>query len=62
VKVYNFAGQEVRTLVNEAQSPGAYQISWDGRDEQGRAVSSGIYFCRLSARSFVETRKMALVR
>jgi hypothetical protein len=62
VKVYNFIGQEVRTLVNEAQSTGAYQVSWDGRDEQGRQAPSGIYFYRFSAGSFVETRKMALVR
>lgn len=62
VKVYNFAGQEVRTLVNEVQTTGAYQTSWDGRDERGQTVSSGIYFYRLNARSFVETRKMALMR
>jgi hypothetical protein len=62
VKVYNFVGKEVRTLMNEAQPAGAYQISWDGRDEHGRQVPSGIYFYHFSASSFVETRKMVLVR
>jgi flagellar hook assembly protein FlgD len=62
VKVYNFVGQEVRTLVNQVQSPGAYQISWDGRNERGQVVPSGIYFYRLQAGSFVETHKMVLLR
>jgi hypothetical protein len=59
--VYNIVGQQVRTLVNKSQTAGAYQISWDGRDEQGRRLSSGVYFYRLNAKSFVETRKMTLV-
>ena len=62
VKVFNFAGQEIRTLVKEFQQPGYYQISWDARDEQGQRVSSGVYFCRLQAGSFVQSRKMILLR
>ncbi len=62
VKVHNLVGQEVRALVNQVQSPGAYHISWDGRDEQGQMAPSGIYLYRLQAGSFAETRKMILLR
>jgi Cohesin domain/FlgD Ig-like domain len=62
VKVYNSVGQEMRTLVNDIQSSGTYQINWDGRDEQGQIAPSGIYFYRFQAGSFIETRKMILLR
>jgi hypothetical protein len=44
IGVYNVAGRLVRTLVNGAQSPGEYQIQWDGRDNGGSRVSAGVYF------------------
>jgi len=47
VKVYNTAGQLVRTLVNEAKSPGVYTVRWTGDDEFGRRVASGVYFFNL---------------
>jgi YVTN family beta-propeller protein len=47
--VYNIAGQRVRTLVNRQTDPGNYSTEWDGRDEAGRNVSSGIYLVRLVA-------------
>ena len=62
VKVYNSAGQEVRTLENAVRQPGYYQIHWNGLDEQGRAVPSGLYTCRLQAGSFVQSHKMLMVR
>ena len=63
LKVYNIAGQLVRTLVNEELSPGVYSdVIWDGRDNNGRPVSSGIYFYRLVTRDFVETKKMVLLK
>ncbi len=49
IKIHNILGQVVRTLVNEAQSAGFYTVVWNGRDEQGRELSSGIYYCRLTA-------------
>ncbi len=63
VVIYNLLGQRIATLVDGALPSGRYDIVWDGRDQRGRAVSSGIYFVRLetsSGRNF--THKMALVR
>lgn len=62
LKIYNQLGQEIRTLENSVQTNGAHQTLWDGRDGNGNSVSSGLYFYRLKAGSFVETRKMLLIR
>jgi len=67
LKIYNIAGQEVRALVDTRQKPGYYKIVWDGRDNNGNSVNSGIYFCRievqtsLGTKDYIETRKMILV-
>lgn len=60
--VYNILGQQVRTLVNGAQTAGRQSINWDGRDDLGRQVSSGIYIYRLLAGDFVQSRKMMLMK
>ena len=62
LKIYNILGQKIRTLVDEKQPPGNYSILWDGKDENGRPVSSGIYFYRLKAGNFCQVRKMVLLR
>ena len=62
LKLYNVLGQEVRTLVNEDKEPGSFAVSWDGRDNSGRQVGSGIYFYRLQAGDFLRTKKMILLR
>ncbi len=62
LRIYDAAGRLVRALADEDRSAGRYEETWDGRDSNGRAAASGIYFYRLSAGSFVETRKMALLR
>ncbi len=46
IKLYNALGQEVRTLVDESKSAGRYQIRWNGTDNSGRKVNSGVYFCK----------------
>ena len=65
LRIYNLSGQVVRTLVDDDHHPsGNYTIVWDGRDDIGQAVSSGVYFYRLEAvdRGFVETKRMLLLR
>lgn len=49
VSVYNLKGQKVRTLQNGASQPGEHNLSWDGRDDQGRDLAAGIYLIRLDA-------------
>ena len=61
--IYNLMGQHIRTLVNAYQPTGTYQVKWDGRDESGTHVSSGIYFYQLKAQNdFIETKKMMMMR
>jgi hypothetical protein len=62
LRIYDAAGRLVRALVDDARPAGRYSELWDGRDSRGRAVASGIYFYRLDAGAFTETRKMALLR
>ena len=64
LQIYNVLGQVVRTLVSaESQVPGRYQIRWNGMDENGVSVSSGVYFYRLSAEGkFQDVRKLMLLK
>jgi hypothetical protein len=61
LKIYDVSGRLVRTLVNESRPAGNYHLTWDGRDESGARVSSGIYFYRIVAGSFIKTRRMVLI-
>jgi len=60
--ICNVLGQKVRTLVNQRQAAGRYKVTWDGRDERGEPLSSGIYFYTLTAGDFRKTGKMVLAR
>ena len=62
LKIYNILGQLVRTLVDEERPQGSYAAYWDGRNDNAREVSSGIYFCRLEAGDFTDIKKMVLLR
>jgi len=62
IEVFDLMGRKVKILVDELQSPGEYIIKWDGKDSEDRTVSTGIYFYRLSADDFAETRKMVLMK
>ena len=60
--VYNTRGETIRELVRAAQPEGVYQVSWDGQDQQGRALSSGLYIYQLRFRNDVRTGKAYLLR
>ena len=60
--VYDVSGRKVRTLMDGEVNPGASWVKWDGRDDLGRAVPSGVYFYRLQAGAFSDTKKMVLIR
>jgi len=62
LEVYNIAGQKVTTLVNSPMDAGEHQIQWDGKVDGGESVATGIYFYRLQAGDFVETKKMLLLK
>ena len=62
--VYNILGQEIKSLTNEKQLPGRHIVYWDGTDQQGQPVASGVYFYRLevSGIEFVKSGKMILMK
>ena len=62
LSIYNLLGQRVATLVHGVQEAGVHTLAWDGRDEQGRELASGVYLYRLQAGAQVETRKLLLLR
>ena len=62
LKIFNYLGQEIRTLVTENQQAGNFSVLWDGRDDSGNLVGSGFYFYVLQAGEFRETKKALLLR
>jgi len=61
--IYNIRGQEVRNLMQTHMQPGSYSITWNGLDDQGQQVSSGIYFARLmTGKGYAKTVKMLVLR
>ncbi|NLN85887.1 MAG: T9SS type A sorting domain-containing protein [Candidatus Cloacimonetes bacterium] len=62
LRVYNVRGQLIKTLANGELNPGSHRAVWDGRDEGGREVSSGVYFYRLEAPGYLSTRKMLMLK
>ena len=62
LEIYNTLGQRVRTLVDEAQPAGSYQVLWNARDQQGAVVSAGVYVARLHHREGDETRRLLFLK
>ncbi|MBN1825687.1 MAG: immune inhibitor A [Candidatus Eisenbacteria bacterium] len=62
LSIHDVSGRLVRTLVRGARDAGDQETVWDGRDDRGGAVASGVYFYRLRAGAFTETRKLVLLK
>lgn len=62
IEVFNSLGQKIQTLLNTKQSQGIHSVFWDGKNENSQRVSSGVYFYRLVTDSFIQARKMILIR
>jgi len=60
--VYNMLGQKIRTLVNDHRAAGRYAIQWDGKDDSGHMLGSGVYFYNIQAGAFSKTAKMVLLK
>jgi hypothetical protein len=61
-RIYNVAGQRIKDLLDGQLGAGDHVLVWDGRDDSGRPVGSGIYFCRVEAGDIERTIKMVLLR
>ncbi|MCL1827242.1 MAG: T9SS type A sorting domain-containing protein [Candidatus Cloacimonetes bacterium] len=62
LSIYNIKGQKVTTLINDKRPAGEHKITWNGTDDAGQSVSSGIYFYRLNTDRFTKTNKMVLLK
>jgi outer membrane protein assembly factor BamB len=62
IKIFDASGRLIRVLLDEYITGGRHEKVWDGRDDEGRIVASGVYFCRMEAGTFEETKKMLLLR
>jgi DNA/RNA endonuclease YhcR with UshA esterase domain len=62
VVIYNMLGQKVRTLINEAYNPGFHVINWDGCDDGGNVVPTGLYIYRIKAGNFIASKKMMMMK
>jgi hypothetical protein len=62
LEIFNIMGQKVAALVDDRKVAGEHSIRWDGKDDTGYKVASGIYFYRINAGDYVETKKMLLLK
>jgi hypothetical protein len=62
ITIYDILGQQVRTLVNEKRFPGRADVEWDGTDDTGAVLSSGVYLYRMAAGSRTQTRRLVMLR
>lgn len=62
IRVYDVTGRLVRTLIDRDCEPGRHVVSWDGVDENGKSVGSGVYFCTMNAPGYRGERKMLLLK
>jgi|GEM_PF-672853 len=60
--IFNTLGRKVRTLVDKNEAAGHYSVRWDGKNDIGNFVATGLYFYKIKAGSFIETKKMILMK
>jgi flagellar hook assembly protein FlgD len=62
ITIFDVAGRRVRTLVDRETPPSFYKVPWDGRDDDGRKLASGVYFYQMKAPGFTSHRRMVMIR
>ena len=62
MRIFDTAGRQIRTLEDRDRDPGRHIVTWNGKDDAGRPVTSGVYFCRIKAGKFRQTRKIVYLR
>jgi flagellar hook assembly protein FlgD len=60
--IYNLKGQKVKQLIKDQLSAGQHTAVWNGLDDEGKSVTSGVYFYKLKAGNFEQTKKMILMK
>lgn len=62
VIIFNTLGNRIKLLLETRQGPGRFQVTWDGTNDEGDTVATGVYYYQIQTESFVQTRKMLLIR
>jgi hypothetical protein len=62
ITIYNLLGQEIRTLIHESKPPGMHQVQWDGHNEGGKSMASGVYWLQMEAAQFRKELKLLLLK
>ena len=62
LEIFTITGEKVRTLIANEMKAGVHDVPWDGRNEKGRSVASGLYIYRLKTEDFTRSKKMLLIR
>jgi len=62
IRIYNSLGQEIKSLVNDLQPPGQYSVVWNGTDNHGSAVTSGVYFVRLKQGNRTDSKQLLMIK
>ncbi|HPI74665.1 MAG TPA: T9SS type A sorting domain-containing protein, partial [bacterium] len=62
LEIFDLLGRHIKTLVDRTEAVGVHKVTWDGSNQQGLAMASGVYWYRLQAGSYKRSRKMLLIR
>jgi len=62
ITIYNVKGERVTRLFNETMPPGPHEVTWNGTNERGHTVASGVYFYRLQVGGFSDVKKMVILK